>query len=523
MQTTVESLAAQRDKGLAASRRLKKRLTIAAWVVLDLLALYLIIALYAQNQTLFAMLALVLIGIANYIFWRATNIAYRYIFPAIAGMLIFIIFPMIYTVGVGFTNFSASNMLKKQQATQYFLNQRFVAGERYAFSLHQPEAGRYVIQVDFEQDGGLQVSEPLDNLLQLSQPTVFELRPALLPLADPLPIRDIIALRPSLNFVDLFSPETDIHVRFFGLREFADVAPRYVQRDDGSLLNQESGQRLLANDDIGFFVDQQTLTPVTPGYRVNIGWDNYLTVITDKRIRDPFLQIFAWTFSFAFLSVIFTLVVGLLLANVLQWDQIKGKAAYRTLLILPYAVPAFISILVFKGLFNQNFGEVNMILNAVMGIKPNWMTEPALARTMILIVNTWLGYPYILLLCMGLLQAISTDLYEASAMDGAGPFANLRHITLPSIITPLTPLLIASFAFNFNNFVLIALLTNGQPDILGATTPAGTTDLLVSYTYRIAFQDTGQNYALGAAIASFIFVIVAGLAVLNLKLTKVKV
>jgi maltose/maltodextrin transport system permease protein len=128
-----------------------------------------------------------------------------------------------------------------------------------------------------------------------------------------------------------------------------------------------------------------------------------------------------------------------------------------------------------------------------------------------------------LLLCMGLLQAIPRDLYEASAMDGATPLDNLLKITLPLLIKPLAPLLIASFAFNFNNFVLITLLTRGGPDIIGATTPAGTTDLLVSYTYRIAFQDSGQNFALAAAIATLIFLVVGGMAWLNLKLSKVKV
>ena len=108
-------------------------------------------------------------------------------------------------------------------------------------------------------------------------------------------------------------------------------------------------------------------------------------------------------------------------------------------------------------------------------------------------------------------------------MDCATPLDNLLKITLPLLIKPLAPLLIASFAFNFNNFVLITLLTRGGQDIIGATTPAGTTDLLVSYTYRIAFQDSGQNFALAAAIATLIFLVVGALAWLNLKLSKVKV
>ncbi|RMF15800.1 MAG: maltose ABC transporter permease MalF, partial [Gammaproteobacteria bacterium] len=262
---------------------------------------------------------------------------------------------------------------------------------------------------------------------------------------------------------------------------------------------------------------------MTPGWTVTIGWENYHRVLSDPSIREPFMQIFAWTVTFAFLSVVLTLALGLVLANILQWDQMRGKAFYRMMLILPYAVPAFISILVFKGLFNQNFGEINLILEKLFGVRPDWFSDPTMARTMILIVNTWLGYPYMMLLCMGLLQSIPRDLYEASAMDGATPLDNLLRITLPMIIKPLMPLLIASFAFNFNNFVLIALLTGGAPDIIGASTPAGTTDLLVSYTYRIAFQDSGQNFGLAAAIATVIFLIVGSLSWLNLKLTKVKV
>ena len=116
-----------------------------------------------------------------------------------------------------------------------------------------------------------------------------------------------------------------------------------------------------------------------------------------------------------------------------------------------------------------------MMLNALFGISPSWFSDEYLAKTMILIVNTWLGYPYMMILCMGLLKSIPDDLYEASAIDGANPLHNLRHITIPMIIKPLAPLLIASFAFNFNNFVLINLLTGGMPSIIDASTPAGTT------------------------------------------------
>lgn len=127
---------------------------------------------------------------------------------------------------------------------------------------------------------------------------------------------------------------------------------------------------------------------ITPGWPVNVGFTNYTKIFTDPDIRGPFMQIFVWTFVFAALTVVFTLAVGFVLASLLQWDQLKGKAVYRTLLILPYAVPAFISILIFKGMFNQHFGEVNMILDTLFGVRPEWFTDPWLARSMLLIVNT---------------------------------------------------------------------------------------------------------------------------------------
>src|SRR5262249_21052582 len=136
-----------------------------------------------------------------------------------------------------------------------------------------------------------------------------------------------------------------------------------------------------------------------PGFRVDIGLGNYLRIFTDAKFRGPFISIFVWTVIFAFLSVLFTASLGMLLAELLAWEGLRFRGLYRVLLFLPYAVPSFISILVFKGLFNRNFGEINLILDAVLGIRPNWIGDAALAKLMILVVNTWLGYPYFMLIC----------------------------------------------------------------------------------------------------------------------------
>jgi maltose/maltodextrin transport system permease protein len=250
-------------------------------------------------------------------------------------------------------------------------------------------------------------------------------------------------------------------------------------------------------------------------YTSYVGFENFVKVLGSEGIRQPMLQIFAWTVAFAALSMLLTFSLGILLASILQWPHLRGKSVYRILLILPYAVPAFISILVFRGLFNQNFGEINLILGSIFGLKPSWGTDPTLARATTLIVNTWLGYPYMMLIGMGYLQSIPADHYKAAALEGAGPLRSFFSITLPQILPPFVPLLISSFAFNFNNVVLILLLTRGLPDIPGTRIPAGQTDILGSFTYRVSFQDSGQNFGLAGAISTLIFVIVGVIAYAN--------
>jgi maltose/maltodextrin transport system permease protein len=285
---------------------------------------------------------------------------------------------------------------------------------------------------------------------------------------------------------------------------------------DGALKQLSTGQVFRPNRETGYFETAQG-ERMLPGFKVGIGWANYTRLLSDADIRGPFVSIFIWTVMFAGLTVLFATAIGLSLAVVLNWEALKYRTLYRTLLFLPYAVPGFISILVFKGLFNQNFGEINAILDALFGVRPAWFADPLLAKVMILIVNTWLGYPYIMVLCTGLIKAIPADLYEASAIAGASPWQNFRRITAPLILKPLTPLLISAFAFNFNNFVLISLLTDGRPDYLNTKLPAGTTDILVSYTYRIAFTDAGQNFGLAAAISTLIFILVAAMSLAQLK------
>ncbi len=499
---------------------LKRRAPGALFALVLIAALYVVALVYAAGETLLAGTMLALSALALWVYTSRRTYAYRYLFPGIAAALIFVVFPMLYTIGIGFTNYSSKNLLKFPRATQYFLDETYSAGEEpLAFTLHA-DGREFRARLETGEAGKAFVSGPL--ALKSTEPLELKLEPAeqvKIALGEPVPLKDVIAKQAQLKALAFLLPDGR-KLRMTGLRQFGVVQRLYQQQPDGSLLNQQSSELLKPNFVSGFY-ETASGERVQPGFQVGIGFANYVRIFTDRAFQEPFIRIFIWTVLFSFITVFVAAALGMFLAVLFNWDALRFKSAYRVMLFLPYAVPGFISILVFKGLFNNNFGEINLILEAMFGIRPAWFSDPTLAKLMLLIVNVWLGYPYMMVVCMGLIKAIPADLYEASAVAGAGPLTNFFRITLPLITKPLTPLLISAFAFNFNNFVLIALLTGGRPDFLDTRVPAGTTDLLVSYTYRIAFQDSGQQYGLAAAISTVIFAMVAVISLVQMRFTKI--
>ena len=233
-------------------------------------------------------------------------------------------------------------------------------------------------------------------------------------------------------------------------------------------------------------------------------------------MRGPFFTVFIWTIIFASLTVLTTFAVGLVLALVLD-KPLFGKRLYRSILILPYAIPSLISILVWGGIFNRDYGAINQLL----GLEIAWFEDASFARFAVIMVNLWLGFPYFYLISSGALQAIPNELNEAAAIDGANGRQIFSKITLPLLLQILTPLLIASFAFNFNNFNLIYLLTGGGPRDESAGEIAGATDILISYTYNIAFGSYIQDLGLASAISVIIFFIVASISMFGIRRSKV--
>lgn len=490
----------------------------AVAAVVGLAGLWLVYAIHAAGQPVLAIAALALIAAGMYVYVSRAAIAWRYLFPGVIGMLLFVAFPLVYTMWIGFTNYSSTHLLSQARVKAYLLEQT-VPDEDHSleFTLHPDGDKLRLVLAPQDAAPGAQnfVSPPLRLKGDDAATTMMAALPPDPPLAPALSTRDQLAHRDALQALKLQMPDGRTLV-YTGVHEFGPSAAVWRANPDESLTRVDDGKTYRPDTDAGFYVaaDGERLQP---GFKVAVGFANYARMMADQEFRGPFISIFVWTVVFAALSVAFSLAVGCTLAVLLNWEALRLRTLYRTLLFLPYAVPGFISILVFKGLFNQNFGEVNGILNAVFGVKPAWFADPLLARTMMLVVNTWLGYPYFLVLCTGLLKAIPADLYEASAIAGAKPLTNFFKITAPLIVKPLSPLIISAFAYNFNNFVLVSLLTNGRPDFLNTKIPAGTTDILVSYTYRIAFLDSGQNFGLAAAISTVIFFLVALLSYANLR------
>jgi arabinogalactan oligomer/maltooligosaccharide transport system permease protein len=208
--------------------------------------------------------------------------------------------------------------------------------------------------------------------------------------------------------------------------------------------------------------------------------------------------------------------VGLILAIALD-KRIRFRNFYRGILILPYAMPSFMSILIWAGIFNREYGAVNVIL----GLDVNWLDSAWLARGVLLLVNLWLGFPYFYLIATGALQALPKDLEEAASIDGASGSQIFWRIKLPLILQILSPLLVASFAFNFNNFNLVYLLTGGGPTNVLEGERAGATDILITFAYKVAFSANDQDYGLASTISVVVFLIVGILSLWSLKRSRV--
>ncbi|WP_130859003.1 sugar ABC transporter permease [Gracilibacillus phocaeensis] len=237
-----------------------------------------------------------------------------------------------------------------------------------------------------------------------------------------------------------------------------------------------------------------------------VGLDNFKSLLTIPIWRNTFFSVLAWTLIWTFVATSLQIALAMYLAVIVNDSRVKMKKLIRTVLILPWAVPGFVTILIFTALFNDNFGAINRdILMPLFDSGIPWLSDPFWTRFALIGIQTWLGFPFVFALFTGVLQSISKEWYEAADMDGASRIQMFRFITFPHLMFATAPLLIMQYAGNFNNFNIIYLFNEGGPAVKNQN--AGGSDILISWVYDLTFESS--QFSIAAAISLILGFIVA--------------
>jgi arabinogalactan oligomer/maltooligosaccharide transport system permease protein len=472
----------------------------------------------AKGEYVISGFLFVVILLINFTYFSKRTVPLKFFLPGIILLAAFVVTPILYTLVMSTFNYKTGNYISKEEAV----------GRIQALALEPDEnatafdivVGEYqgsaaLLVSDIENDNYFITTTKQRILLNSSTVVVDEY--------------DVARSAPGFSALEpgeISSSRAAKERYYYDGTYFIAVENLNVGvvfRQSLEYLPQQDVFRSLINGDIyrdnnnGNYVNENDSSDfLEPGWRDPSWFSNYIRLFNDERVRDPLISVFIWTLVFATVTVITQFAFGLLLALALN-KPIKGRRVYRSILVLPYAMPSVMSILIWGGMFNTEFGAINEILGQDIA----WFQDPTFARVAVILVNLWLGFPYFYLVSSGSLQAIPSELLEAAAIDGANPRQIFRKVTLPLLLQILSPLLIASFAFNFNNFNLIYLLTGGGPRNELDGEIAGATDILISYTYQIAFGTNLQDLGLASAISVLIFFLVAAISLYGVRKSKV--
>ena len=254
-----------------------------------------------------------------------------------------------------------------------------------------------------------------------------------------------------------------------------------------------------------------------------IGFQNFTNIWSLSTFRSAFTSVLGWTLIWALAASTLQIVLGILTAIIANQPFVKGKRIFGVIFLLPWAVPAFITILTFSNMFNDSVGAINAqvlplfakIFPFLDGVLIPWKTDPTWTKIALIMMQGWLGFPYIYVLTLGILQSIPNDLYEAAYIDGANGWQKFRNITFPMILAVAAPTLISQYTFNFNNFSIIYLFNDGGPGSVGGN--AGSTDILISWIYKLTTSNSTPQYSMAAAVTLIVSVIVISISMIAFK------
>ena len=491
-------------------------------LAIDGFVIWFTVAAFAEGYSQLGIVVALVGGAANYIILSRDLYPLRWMLVGLVFMAMFAIWPIILTVFVAFTNYGDGHLVTKPQSIELFLQKRYLpeGGSAYTWTGYINKNDEYALWLQNEA-GESYLAYPGQMLISGAEAEgLGELDENGIPasIADYKRLNALqVASNQTISEIQ-FGSELD-GVRIRSAREASQLEPKYeYDKAQDTLLDVETGTVYMANQGAWTASNGATL-PF--GFRASVGFDNFTRFFKSSALRGPLFHIVSWNFIFAFMSVFSTFSLGLIIAYIYNDRTLPGRKIIQSFLLIPYTIPSLITIIIWRGMFNNQVGVINRVLESLFHIAPAWTVEPNLAKLAILIVNLWLGYPYFMLVTSGALQAIPNDLYEAASIDGANAFQKFFKITLPLLLVSVGPLLVASFVYNFNNFNLIFLFIEGGPPIPNSPTRAGYTDILISYVYNFAFAaGRSKEYGLGSAITIIIFIIVAVITLFQFKYTR---
>jgi arabinogalactan oligomer/maltooligosaccharide transport system permease protein len=441
----------------------------------------------------------------------------KFIVPGTVFLIAFQIVPIVYTITVAFSNYSTGHVIGKGDAIKAIEQNSLeppANGAQYAMAPARDADGKLVLILKNEDTGATFVGteKGLKPLPRGAVATDATGAPTAAKGYTIVKGAEVFSLDAQLQKFDV--PTKDgAAIEPQGTSQAVELRPtlRYDAKRDAFV--RLSDGTLFRDDGRGSFVAvNNPKDELEPGWKTYIGFHNFGKLATNPLYRGPFVRVFVWTIVFATLVVLISFSVGLFLAIALNKPGLRFQKLYRSTLLVPYAIPGFLSILVWGGLLNDDFGVVNKILH----LHVPWLFDGTWARVSVIWVSVWLTVPYFFLVSLGALQSIPDELTEAARVDGGGGWGIFRRVTLPLLLVAVAPLMIASFALNFNNFNNIYLLTGGGPYDSGSSSVAGSTDILISYTYKLAIASgKGQDFGLGSSVAIIIFFIVATISGLS--------
>jgi arabinogalactan oligomer/maltooligosaccharide transport system permease protein len=448
----------------------------------------------------------------------------KFLVPGSVFLIAFQIVPILYTVSVAFSNYSTGHILSKSNAIATIQENSLQPppnGKQYEMAPARDPHGRLVMILHDDATGAVFAGDT-HGLMPLAKSAVkvnSSGEPTSAAGYTLVKGADLFKLDAQLQSFDI-PTHGKAALKPQGFSTAIELEPtlRYDKRRDEFV--RISDGLIFKNDGRGSFVAaNDPKNELEPGWKTGVGFRNFTEILRDPLVRTPFISVFIFTIVFATSVVFLSFAAGLFLAIALDKKGMRLQRLYRTALVVPYAVPGFLSLLVWAGLLNDDFGVVNRLLGHI-GLHFPFLFGANMARISVIGVSIWLTVPYFFLVSLATLQSIPVELTEAATVDGGGSWQIFRRVTLPLLLVSVAPLMIASFALNFNNFNNIYLLTGGGP-YAGTSSIAGSTDILISYTYKIAIATgKGQDYGLASALSIIIFFIVAGISGVSFWRTK---